>query len=161
MSQLFIKLTDISMTYLKEYLGDSLFELHIKDSEPIYLSHCFRQEGSRVCCLIYKNYVATFCKSIYDNNTIFSAEPICFTVIKSEDVGGLKGQQHMMPRFKSKEIYSTKYLYNLLIHEIKTIFKIHINITDMKGLFISSNFDCPNYMGDINHFMTEYHEDVY
>jgi hypothetical protein len=149
------------MTYLKEYLGDSLFELPIRNSEPIYLSHAFRQEGSRVCCLIYKNYVASFCKSTHDNNNIFTADPICFTVVKSETVGGLVGQQQFMPRFQSKEIYTMKQIYKLLADELKTIFHIHVHDADIRGLFVSSNFDNQNYMGDINHFMTEYHEDVY
>ena len=161
MSKLFIKLTENSMNYLKEYLGDSLFELPIVGTEPIYLSHSFRQEGSRVVCLIYKTYVATFCKNIHNNDIIFTADPVCFTAISSESVGGLAGTYHMMPRFQSKEYYNKKDLTKLILYELETIFRVRVIKEYMDGLFTVSNFDNPNYMGDTNHFLSEYHEDVY
>jgi hypothetical protein len=161
MSKLFIKLSETSMTYLKEYLGDSLFELPIYGTESIYLSHSFRQEGSRVVCLIYKTYVAVFCKSILNNDVILTADPVCFTVVTSENVGGLPGKYHMMPRFQSKEYYNKTNLIKLLLHELEHVFRIRVNNTCIDGLFTASNFDNPNYMGDTNHFLSEYHEDVY
>ena len=60
-----------------------------------------------------------------------------------------------------KEYYNIKDLTKLLLYELETIFRVRIIKEYMEGLFTVSNFDNPNYMGDTNHFLSEYHEDVY
>jgi hypothetical protein len=121
----------------------------------MYISYTFRLNNYRLCYIIYNKHICILAKKI-GSNTIYTGYTECLRLLNSENLGGLRGLNHVIPYIVLTHKWKYDNILDHLLIYFNNVFKISAHKAVLDNYLNLCNFSNHNYVADDDNGLNEY-----